>query len=269
MLSSIEDCIFLGCIHLQFAIRSFHNRTSGTLVPSRDLHDRLYDLGFENVSVLGRGVDTALFTPARRCEELQQQWGATSQDIVALYVGRVAAEKNLQLAVDAYRAMKQHDERVKFVIVGDGPLRTTLQHDHPDIIFTGLLIGEPLATHYASADVFLFPSETETFGNVTLEAMASGLAVVAYDYAAARMHIVHSETGVLVPYGDWQGFIVSAAELLRAPRLLQRIRQQAHRYAITVEWDQVIERFETLLLGAHAQYQRPTQHTMRLRRMAT
>ncbi len=248
-------------------LRSFHNRTSGTLVPSRDLHDRLQDLGFENVSILGRGVDTELFSPTRRSSAIRTRWGAAASDIVALYVGRVAAEKNLQLAVDAYRAMKQQDERVKFVIVGDGPLRATLQHDHPDIIFSGLLTGEQLAAQYASADVFLFPSETETFGNVTLEAMASGLAVIAYDYAAARMHIVHSDTGVLALYGDRQEFIASTTELLRTPRLLQRIRQHARRYAASVSWDQVIERFETLLLNAQVQYQAVTPAAVRLPRM--
>ena len=79
--------------------------------------------------------------------------------------------------------------------------------------------GEQLAAHYASADIFLFPSHTETFGNVTLEAMASGLAVVAYDYAAAKMHITHNKTGVLVPYGDAQAFIQAAATIARAPQL--------------------------------------------------
>jgi len=248
-------------------LREFHNRTSGTLVPSHDLRDRLHELGFHNVSILGRGVDTALFNPARRSEEVRRQWEATSQDIVALYVGRVAAEKNLQVAVAAYRAMKQHDNRVKFVIVGDGPLRATLQQDHPDIIFPGLLTGEQLAKQYASADVFLFPSETETFGNVTLEAMASGLAVIAYDYAAAKMHIVHGDTGVLVPYGDRQGFIASATELIRAPRLLHQMRRHARTYATSVSWGQVIERFETLLLNAQAQSLGIAQPSVRYRGM--
>jgi glycosyltransferase involved in cell wall biosynthesis len=92
--------------------------------------------------------------------------------------------------------MRQCADAAKFVIVGDGPLRPSLQKDHPDIIFPGLLTGERLAAQYASADIFLFPSETETFGNVTLEAMASGLAVIAYDYAAAKVHIVH--IGILI-----------------------------------------------------------------------
>src|SRR5581483_1809294 len=148
-----------------------------------------------------------------------------------LYVGRIAPEKNLRLAVAAYRAMRRHSDSLKFVTVGDGPLRATLQREHPDILFHGVLTGERLATHYASADVFLFPSETETFGNVTLEAMASGLAVIAYNYAAARTHIEQGRTGILVPYGDAENFITSAVRLVREPQLLDNVRRRAREIA--------------------------------------
>jgi glycosyltransferase involved in cell wall biosynthesis len=231
----------------------FHNRTGGTLVPSPDLCDRLRAFGFHNVSVLGRGVDSQLFAPERRCGELRSRWGAAEDDLVVLYVGRVAPEKNLGLAVAAYRAMQRSGAPVKFVIVGDGPLGATLRRDQADVIFCGVHTGQRLATHYASADVFLFPSETETFGNVTLEAMASGLAVVAYDYAAAKMHIRHGETGVLVPYGDSQGFVEAAARLACEPHALHKIRRQAREYATALSWQRVVERFATLLTGALGQ----------------
>ena len=130
-------------------------------------------------------------------------WGASDGDLVALYVGRLAPEKNVGLAVAAYRAMQQaRGDALRFVVVGDGPLGRRSSAAHPDLVFRGFRTGEDLAAHYASADVFLFPSETETFGNVTLEAMASGLAVVAYDYAAARMHIEDGVTGALARPGD-------------------------------------------------------------------
>jgi glycosyltransferase involved in cell wall biosynthesis len=156
------------------------------------------------------------------------------------------------VAVAAYRTMQQFSNSSKFVIVGDGPFRTTLQREHPDPIFCGLHTGEDLARHYASADVFLFPSETETFGNVTLEAMASGLVVVAYDYAAARMHVTHGETGVLVPCGESQAFVDAAANLAHAPQSLPKIRWQARAYARSITWPHVVEKFETLLTGALA-----------------
>jgi glycosyltransferase involved in cell wall biosynthesis len=231
----------------------FHNRTLGTLVPSVDLRDRLQALGFKNISVLGRGVDSQLFTPERRCTELRHHWGASDHELVVLYVGRIASEKNLGLAVDAYRAMQRFSVSVKFVIVGDGPLCATMQKEHADLIFCGARTGKQLARHYASADVFLFPSETETFGNVTLEAMASGLVVVAYDYAAAQMHITPGETGVLVPYGESKAFIDSAARLICEPQSLDKMRRQAREYVAALSWQCVVERFETLLMGARSQ----------------
>ncbi len=235
-------------------LRRFHNRTIGTLVPSADLRDRLQTLGFKNVSFTGRGVDSQLFDPKRRCHELRRRWGLSDNDLAVLYVGRIAGEKNLTLAIDAYRAMKRVDGSAKFIVVGDGPLRVSLQNDHPDLIFCGTQIGEELAKHYASADVFLFPSETETFGNVTLEAMASGLVVIAYDYAAAKSHIIHGETGVLVPYGDSKAFVDSSVGLL-ASRPLDGIRRRAREHAAAISWARVVERFEALLTGGRDQNQ--------------
>jgi glycosyltransferase involved in cell wall biosynthesis len=232
-------------------LRHFHNRTHGTLVPCRDLRERLQAAGFKNVHVLDRGVDNALFSPERRCPELRRRWGVPETGIAVLYVGRVAAEKNLQLAVQAYRAMQRCIASLKFVIVGDGPFRATLQREHPDLIFCGVHTGEALARHYASADVFLFPSETETFGNVTLEAMASGVVVVAYDYAAAGMHITHGETGILVPSGTAQDFVDAAVTLAQSPQSLRRMRQQARTYARSIDWPHIVEKFETLLTQPH------------------
>jgi glycosyltransferase involved in cell wall biosynthesis len=228
----------------------FHHRTSGTLVPSVELRDHLQAVGLHNVSVLGRGVDTQLFTPARRCAALRRMWGVSESDLAVLYVGRIAPEKNLELAVAAYRAMQRCSASVQCIVIGDGPLRAALQKAHPDLIFCGIQTGGQLARHYASADVFLFPSETETFGNVTLEAMASGLVVVAYNYAAAHMHITHGKTGVLVPYGASQAFVDAAVQLARAPQSLDTLRQHARAYAASLDWQCVVERFVTLLTGA-------------------
>jgi glycosyltransferase involved in cell wall biosynthesis len=158
-------------------LRRFHNRTSGTLVATPELRDQLLAGGFQNLSVLGRGVDSRLFSPQRRSAALRRAWGASEADLVVLWVGRLAPEKNIALAIEAYRAMQRARSSLRFVVVGDGPSRAELQRAHPDLLFCGALRGERLAAHYASADVFLFPSETETFGNVTLEALASGLVV--------------------------------------------------------------------------------------------
>jgi glycosyltransferase involved in cell wall biosynthesis len=245
----------LGCFErLVFKyLCGFHNRSTGTLVPTSDLRDRLQALGFKNVSFMGRGVDSHLFGPRRRCPALRRDWGVSDSDLAILYVGRLAPEKNLAVAVEAYRSMRKMRGSLKFVIVGDGPLRESLQHEHPDLIFRGTQTGEQLARHYASADMFLFPSETETFGNVTLEAMASGLVVVAYDYAAAKLHIKHKETGVLVPYGDSKAFIDSSASMVWESQAINRIRQQAREYVASIQWSRVVERFEMLVTGSHEQ----------------
>jgi glycosyltransferase involved in cell wall biosynthesis len=238
------------CSLILHYLRRFHNRTVGTLVPTVELRDRLLAMGFKNVSVFGRGVDSRLFSPKRRSAALRRTWRAADDDLVVLYVGRVAPEKNLGLAIESYRAMQRINQAVKFVIVGDGPLRAALQEKHADLIFSGVQKDEELAMHYASADLFLFPSETETFGNVTLEAMASGLAVVAYNYAAARMHIRNGETGLLVPYGESTKFVDAAIKLARGPQSLAKLRRQAREHAATLDWECVVYRFARILTGA-------------------
>jgi glycosyltransferase involved in cell wall biosynthesis len=231
-------------------LRYLHNGTRGTIVPSLELRDRLQALGFKNLTFLSRGVDSSLFTPERRCADLRQRWGVSDRGLAVLHVGRIAPEKNLRVAVEAYYAMRQVDDSIKFILVGDGPLRTSLQNKHPNLTFCGMQTGDALARHYASADIFLFPSETETFGNVTLEAMASGLAVVAYNYAAAKLHISHGETGLLVPCGDSKAFIDSAARLAREPRWLYKLKTQAREYTTALNWSDAIETFETWLTAA-------------------
>lgn len=258
---------WLGNVVLTY-LRWFHNRTRGTFVPSPDLRELLLARGFRNVGCVGRGVDSDLFNPERRSDELRRRWGVTGDEPVLGYIGRLAGEKNLGLAIDAYRAMKHSHPALRFVMVGDGPLRESLQAEHRDIVFCGLQRGERLAAHYASADIFVFPSETETFGNVVLEGMASGLGVVAYDYAAARSHITNGETGVLAPFGDAQAFVSAAVELIRDPRMLQKIRRQARQYSVSIGWSQVVERFAALLSGDGEQNQSAIAPMVRRRNLA-
>jgi glycosyltransferase involved in cell wall biosynthesis len=230
-------------------LRRLHNRTEGTVVPSADLLAQLHAAGFENLTLLGRGVDSRVFDPAHRRTALRARWGVSADAFVALYVGRVAPEKNIELAIEAYRTMRRVGRVERLVIVGDGPLRGALQAAHPDVLFCGVQTGLPLAEHYASADVFLFSSETETFGNVVLEAMASGLAVVAYDYAAARAHLRTGHTGALVPYGNSAAFIAAAEALARDPESVAGVRSNARAHAVLCDWETVVNRFEALLAG--------------------
>ncbi len=229
-------------------LRRLHNRTAYTLVPTRELRDSLSESNFANVEVLGRGVDSRLFTPERRNPELRRQWGVDEADPVVLYVGRLAAEKNLPLALQAFGEMHRQNPRTRMVLVGDGPLARNLCSRHLGLILAGTQRGERLAEYYASADLFLFPSETETYGNVTAEAMASGLAVLAYDYAAAHLVIRHNENGLLARFGDATHFTAEALRLAGEPQLVAELRDNARRDALQLDWDQVVERFEELLL---------------------
>lgn len=234
-------------------LRYFHNRTAATLVPTSAQRDELTCHGFQNVAVMSRGVDSELFSPARRSQTLRQQWGVRDDDLVLIYVGRIAPEKNLGLAVSTYEQLRAADERVRLVLVGDGPSLDAIRNQHPDIICCGMQRGEALASHYASGDIFLFPSLTDTFGNVVTEALASGLAVVSFDYAAGHEHIRHSENGMLAPFADTTDFIRNAATLADSPNLLQTIRSNARRRAECIGWDNIVNEFMYRLSGTRTE----------------
>jgi len=226
---------------------SFHNRTAVTFVPCLALRNELQAQGFERVEVLGRGVDSRLFTPQRRSGALRRHWGAGVDDPVLLYVGRLAHEKNVPLALDAFAAVRGQVPGARMVVVGDGPLRHELQAQHPGVHFAGMLRGDALATHYASADVFLFPSLSETFGNVTLEAMASGLCVVAFAAAAAGELVRNGRNGVLAKRADRDAFIQAACAAVCQPTDLSSLRRQARQTALASDWEPVLQRFEQRL----------------------
>jgi glycosyltransferase involved in cell wall biosynthesis len=238
-----------GLRHLAlWHLRRFHNRAACTLVPTAQTRARLHAEGFHNLIVLPRGIDTELFSPSRRSQALRRAWGAGLEDLVVLHVGRLAPEKNLPLAVRAFGRLRETAPRARFVLVGEGPERASLERQHPDFVFAGLRRGEDLAAHYASADVFLFPSLTETFGNVTLEAMASGLAVVAFDDAAAHEHVRDGESGLVVPRGRAMEFETAAVRLAGEPALRRRLGESAARAVARVSWDSVGAAFEAILL---------------------
>lgn len=233
-------------------LRKFHNRAACTLVPTAAMRDDLVAHGYRNVQVVARGVDTHLFHPSKRSAALRKSWGAADCAPVAIYVGRLAAEKNLALVMSAYRRMKQVQPDTRLVLVGDGPERAALQAANPDCIFAGMRKGEELAAHYASGDIFLFASVTETFGNVTLEAMASGLAVVAYDYAAAAEHVEHDKNGLVARLNDEDGLAGLAASLAADPTRVERLRRAARITAQAIDWDTINAKFEAALFDAIA-----------------
>ena len=229
------------------ALRRFHNRSALTFVPTRALRRELGQLGFEHLAVVGRGVDTVRFAPTRRRAALRAEWNAADDAPVLLVVGRVAAEKNIEVALRSFERLARERDDARMVVVGDGPLRARLQLEHPAVRFVGVQRGEALAEHYASADLFVFPSLSETFGNVTLEALASGLPVVAFEAAAAAEHVVHGVNGLLVAPGDEDAFAAAACDLAQRPLRLEAMRRYAVEAASRVRWEDVLARFDAHL----------------------
>lgn len=237
-------------------LRGLHNTADWSFVPTRALQRHLLQRGFHNLQVVGRGVDTRIFHPTRRCDALRAEWGADADTPVILYVGRLAAEKNVKLALLAFAGIRERQPRARMVLVGDGPQRRHLEGKAcPGVIFAGVKHDAELARHYASADLFMFPSATDTFGNVVLEAMASGLPVLAYEMAAAGEHIVHGVDGLLVPPGHSFNDGLGYCEAARAASDLSAMRMRsmgeaARKAAMGLEWSSVLGDFEHRLQRA-------------------
>jgi glycosyltransferase involved in cell wall biosynthesis len=242
--------LFAGLVDA--ALRALHNRCSATMVPTAQIRQLLQARGYERLAVVGRGIDTALFNPSRRSQALRNSWGADENTPVIIYVGRLAPEKNLPLFIAAAKAFRSVDARARVVLVGSGPDANALRLAHPDFIFAGTRTGGDLAAHYASADVFLFPSVTETFGNVTIEALACGLAVVAYDYAAARQLIVHEKSGVLIPFNNTAEnnateFVAASKKMAESPAVIAGLKLQARLVANSLSWVSIAADFIKVL----------------------
>lgn len=226
-------------------MRRFHNQADATLVPTGELQQFLCDNGFSRARLLARAVDGDQFDPARRDRALRAQWGLDDDGLAVIHVGRIAAEKNLGLAIKAFRCIQQQRPRARLVWVGDGPLREKLAHDNPDFIFCGIQRGEALARHFASGDLFPFASRSETFGNVTLEAMASGVATVAFNYGAAREHLQTGHSGVAVDTDEH--FIAAAVQLASDDEMRTTLGANASRAMQRLHPQQVVAEFEALL----------------------
>ncbi len=228
-------------------LRWAHNRTLATFAPSEGTCEELRAAGVHNVQLFGRGVDTVQFSPEHRDPALRAEWEAVGEAPVAVYVSRMAAEKNLPLAVRAFAHLSAAEPASRGVFVGDGPERKPLEGRHPEFHYAGMRRDEELARHYASADLFIFPSLTETFGNVVTEALASGLIVVAFDYAAPRQLIRDGENGFLAEYGNEASFFATLDRALAARERWPEIRAAARATAEQISWRHVIEAFASKL----------------------
>ncbi len=237
-------------------LRRFHNAAHATVVPTRELQDALREQGFRNVQRLARAVDTGRFDPAHRDRALRGRWGVGENGLAVIHVGRIAAEKNLALAVRAFDAVREVRPEAVLVWVGDGPERARLQREHPRFVFCGVRRGADLARHFASADLFLFPSLSETFGNVTLEALASGVPTVAFDYGAARETLRHGVHGAAIAreaaHRD-RDFIAAAVRIAADDGLRRAMRPRCREAVQALRPARVAEDFDRLLLALGAE----------------
>lgn len=231
---------------IQHYLKWFHNNTQLTCVPSQDTADAIRNFGVNcDVEVIKTGVDVEKFSPKFRSTLRRKLWGASEETTVMLYVGRVSAEKEIQVLIDNYSDLKKDPAKnLKLVIVGDGPDLERLKKYTcgSDVIFTGSLSGDALSEAFASANVFVFASQVETFGNVVLEAMASGLPVVAYDYACAKQHL-DSETAWLSPLGD----VASLSQHIKNlpnNKILNAMGQIALSKVQEVGWNHTVQQLE-------------------------
>lgn len=221
-------------------LRWFHNSTLATFCPSASSRELIEGKGFHNVGIWSRGVDNHRFNPGKRDLDLRRALGIGPDDTVMTCTGRIANEKNLEMLVDAWRELSDHDD-CHLLLVGDGPLRARLERMKlPRTIFTGYRYGEELAKIYASSDLFVFPSLSETFGNVVLEAMASGLPVVAYNVQGPKDIVREAHTGLLVNDITAEALASAIRQMVNNRELLKQMGRQARAYAEGCTWESIM-----------------------------
>jgi glycosyltransferase involved in cell wall biosynthesis len=241
-------------------LRWFHNRTRETYVPSRSTIAGLKARGFERLVLWPRGVDSRLFRPDRPGRQaVRRALGFGPEDIVIAYVSRIAVEKNVDFLAAALARVAADRPAARFLFVGDGPARAEVERKlGPQARFVGYRSGDDLADHYAAADLFAFSSLTETFGNVVLEALASGLPVVALRAGGIGDIVQPGITGLLcAPDATAEQFARAVEVLVDDSELRVRIAESARAYALGQSWDAIIgdlrERYLQVIAHAPAE----------------
>jgi glycosyltransferase involved in cell wall biosynthesis len=221
-------------------LKWFHGGAARTFCPTHAIRRELEGRGFANVALWSRGVDGARFAPAYRSAALRAQLGADNDTVVVGYIGRLALEKGLPVAVEAMRqVMAAHPGRVRFLVGGDGPYEEAMRAIAPaGTTFLGRLEGTALSEAFASCDLFLFPSTTDTFGNVLLEAMASGVPVMGADVGPTR-ELLAPGRGWLVPPGDARALAERIAAVVSDPDAMREAAARAFAFAATQRWEAV------------------------------
>ncbi len=236
--------------------RWFYGQCQHVYVPSLSVAAVLRVHGIaDGLRLWERGVDTSRFGPQKRDLGWRRGFGIGDDDVLVTFVGRLVLEKGLTIFAEVIEGLQGSGLPVRSMMVGDGPARAEMERRLPGTVFTGHLGGDALPKAYASSDVFLFPSDTETFGNVTLEAMASGLPAVCADATGASELVQHGTTGYLAPPGDPEGFLDYVARLARSAERRTRLGEAAIARAYHYDWDAVLARLRGYyedILAPHA-----------------
>lgn len=238
-------------------IKWFHRTCDTTFVPSQDTMYTLQSQGIQRLKLWSRGIDCNLYSPCKRTPSIRERYQITAP-LILLYVGRISPEKDIAtLTATMQQLPAELQAHVHWIIVGDGPALPKMQQQAPaNVTFTGYLHGDELASMYASADLFVFPSCTETFGNVVLEAMASGLPVLAANAGGVKDLVVHQHSGILVEPGNVDAFIREISLRVHSSELLKKMGLEGRKLAEQRSWEQI---FDTLI----EDYEEATQQSHR------
>jgi glycosyltransferase involved in cell wall biosynthesis len=223
----------------------FYGQLDTVFVNSEEYKQSWIKRGFDpsKLKILPRGLDTELFHPGRRDSAFFEKFGASNGELRLLYVGRISREKDLDLLADAYRRLRKEGLPVRLFVVGHGPYSEALAKSLPDAFFTGYLSGTELATAYASADIFVFPSTTDTFGNVILEAQASGLPVVVSDSGGPKELVAHKANGLITRSHNVEDFTDAIRALVTDQTLRERMANSARDSVTDRSWPRAFAKF--------------------------
>ena len=237
-------------------MRNFYNRVRRVYPPSESMAEIIRQDGqSQHVEVWARGVDSELFSPDKRDMAWRRSLGIANDDVAISFAGRLVKEKNVAIYMRVMNALAAQGLKVKPLVIGDGPEMTAMRAGLRNGVFAGFLHGEQLARAYASSDIFFFPSESETFGNVTLEAMASGLPAVNAIASGSNSLVTEGETGHLVSARDEQGLAAKLEALVQDEGLRNKMGAAARQRAHTFSWDHILsgllDSYRTVLREAH------------------
>ena len=234
--------LFLGPVKWPFKkmMQWFYPQCERTYVPTQSMIDELAREQIHgHMKIWARGIDTDSFNPKKRDEEWRRSVGIADDELVVSFVSRLVWEKELRTYIESVRSLQKEFPKVRAMVVGDGPAMKEAQKLLPNGIFTGFCGGDDLARAYASSDIFLFPSFTETFGNVTLEAMSSGLPCLVADAIGSRSLVIDGQNGFLAKAGDLSDFITKLRILIEDASLREQMAQQSRVLAMNYQWSSI------------------------------